>query len=99
MNSAGIVYVADSGNHTIRTITPDGVVSTLAGQAGRRVLLDGTGTNALFDTPLGVALDGAGNVYVADTGNGLLRKITPEGRVVSVGRPAAPLPTPGARPP
>jgi hypothetical protein len=92
VDSAGIVYVADSGNHTIRTITPEGVVSTLAGRAGKADLLDGAATNALFHTPMGVAPDGAGNVYVADTGNRLLRKITPTRQVVSVGRPAEALP-------
>jgi DNA-binding beta-propeller fold protein YncE len=88
VDSAGKVYVADSGNHTIRLITPEGVVSTFAGVAGKAGRLDGAATNALFNTPMGVALDGAGNVYVADTGNSLVRKITVAGQVVSVGRPA-----------
>ncbi len=96
VNSAGIVYVADSGNHTIRTITPEGMVGTLAGMAGKAGHVDGPLTNALFDTPMGLALDDAGNIYVADTGNGLVRKIT-GGRVSSLGRSAEPLP--GARGP
>ncbi len=95
VDSAGNVYVADSGNHTIRLITPEGVVSTVAGTAGKAGWVDGAATNALFNTPMGVALDGAGNVYVADTGNRLLRKITPAGQVVSVGCPAEA--QPGAR--
>jgi hypothetical protein len=91
VDSAGNVYVADSGNHTIRTITPEGVVRTLAGTAEKPGWVDGPLTNALFKTPLGVALDGAGNVYVADTGNRLVRTITPARQVVSMGRPAEPL--------
>jgi DNA-binding beta-propeller fold protein YncE len=92
VNSAGIVYVADSGNHTIRTITPEGMVGTLAGMAGKAGHVDGPLTNALFHTPMGLALDDAGNIYVADTGNGLVRKIT-GGRVSSLGRSAEPLPS------
>jgi DNA-binding beta-propeller fold protein YncE len=91
VDSAGKVYVADSGNHTIRTITPEGLVRTNAGMAGKPGWVDGPLTNALFNTPLGVALDGAGNVYVADTGNHRVRRITLAGQVVSVGRPAEPL--------
>jgi sugar lactone lactonase YvrE len=91
VDSSGNVYVADSGNHTIRKITPEGLVRTLAGMAGKAGWVDGPLTNALFDTPLGVALDGAGNVYVADAGNGLVRRLTPAEQVVSVGRRAEPL--------
>jgi sugar lactone lactonase YvrE len=100
VDSAGIVYVADSGNHTIRKLTPAGadwVVTTLAGRAGIFGSADGTNSAARFNHPCGLAVDGAGNVYVADTGNGLVRRITMAGQVVSVGRPAEPLPGgPGA---
>jgi hypothetical protein len=98
VDSAGMVYVADSGNHTIRTITPGGVVSTLAGRAGKAGWADGPAADALFHSPMGVAVDGAGNVYVADMGNHLLRKITPNGRVVSAGRPAEVPSAPGSAP-
>ena len=81
VDSTGNVYVADSGNETIRKITPAGVVTTLAGSAGTRGNLDGTGTAAQFDTPSGVAVDSAGNVYVADTNNDTIRKIDPSGVV------------------
>ena len=65
VDGAGNVYVADRDNHRIRKITASGVVSTLAG-SGTSGYTDGTGTSAQFDYPIGVAVDGAGNVYVAD---------------------------------
>ncbi len=82
-DSAGNVYVADTGNNTIRKITPAGVVTTLAGTAGVGSA-DGTGTAASFYSPYGVATDSAGNVYVADTGNDTVRKITPAGVVTTL---------------
>ena len=81
VDSAGNVYVADSGNDTIRKITPSGVVSTLAGLAGSSGSVDGTGSDARFSSPRGVAVDSAGSVYVADLGNHTIRKITPAGVV------------------
>jgi sugar lactone lactonase YvrE len=80
-DSAGSVYVADTINHTIRKITAAGVVSTLAGSAGSSGNVDGSGAAALFEAPQGVATDSAGNVYVADTHNETIRKITPAGVV------------------
>ena len=68
VDSAGNVYVADTDNHTIRKVTPAGVVTTLAGLAGSSGSADGTGSAARFNDPYGVAVDSAGNVYVADTG-------------------------------
>ncbi|MBA3850285.1 MAG: hypothetical protein C0502_09885, partial [Opitutus sp.] len=79
VDGAGNVYVADTYNHTIRKITPSGVVTTLAGLAGTRGSSDGTDAAVRFALPNGVAVDGAGNVYVADTGNHTIRKITPSG--------------------
>jgi len=73
---AGTVYVADYSNNRIRKITSLGVVSTLAGSSGAGAYLDGTGTAAKFDGPTGVAVDGSGNVYVADRVNSRIRKIT-----------------------
>ena len=67
VDSAGNVYVADDDNDEIRKITPSGVVTTLAGSAGQTGSSDGTGSAARFDGPDGVAVDSAGNVYVADT--------------------------------
>lgn len=74
----GNVYVADTGNHTVRKITPDGTVTTLAGTAGVAGYANGVGSAALFDTPSSLAADSAGNIYVADSANSVIRKITPE---------------------
>src|SRR5436309_2298665 len=76
VDSAGNVYVADTWNSTIRKVTPDGVVTTLAGSAGQRGSADGTGGAARFYLPRGVAVDSAGNAYVADTYNSTIRKVT-----------------------
>ena len=81
MDGSGNLYVADTLTSTIRKITPGGVVSTLAGSAGQRGSTDGNGSVALFYQPDGVAVDGSGNVYVADTYNHTVRKITPGGVV------------------
>jgi len=81
VDAAGNVYVADNGNETIRKITPTGVVSTFAGLTGSPGSTDGTGSSARFNSPFGIAVDAAGNVYVADRGNHTIRKITPAGDV------------------
>jgi sugar lactone lactonase YvrE len=74
VDGAGNVYVADSNNHRIRKIAPGGTVSTFAGD-GTSGHIDGPGTGARFYIPEGVAVDGAGNLYVADTYNNRIRKI------------------------
>src|ERR1700712_133187 len=78
-DAAGNVYVADAGNNRIRAITPAGLVSTFAG-TGVQGRADGTDT-ATFNSPLGVAVDGSGNLYIADYGNDVIRKISPAGVV------------------
>ena len=83
-DSSGNVYVADSSNNTIRKITPAGVVTTLAGLAGSFGSVDGTGSAARFNDPTGVAADSSGNVYVGDSANHTIRKITPAGVVTTL---------------
>jgi sugar lactone lactonase YvrE len=84
VDGGGNVYVADSYNHTIRKVTPGGVVTTLAGSAGIIGSSDGTGSAAQFYYPQGVAVDNAGNVYVADTYNHTIRKVTSGGVVTTL---------------
>ena len=79
----GNVYVADTSNQTIRKITPAGVVTTLAGTAGAMGVTDGTGPDARFYNPFGVAVDGDGNVYVSERQIHMIRKITPVGVVTT----------------
>lgn len=81
--STGTVYVADTGNHALRVMTASGAVGTLAGSAGLSGSADGTGSAALFAYPAGIALDGSGNVFVADHDNDVIRKITPGGSVTT----------------
>jgi DNA-binding beta-propeller fold protein YncE len=87
---AGNIYVADTVNHTIRKITPAGVVTTLAGLAEQSGNADGVGGAARFDLPSGIAVDSSDNAYVADTANGTIRKITPEGLVTTLAVPVSP---------
>ncbi len=84
VDSSGNVFVSDTGNHTIRKVSSVGVVTTVAGAAGLPGNADGTGTNAHFFGPTGIGLDNANNIYVADTWNHTIRKITPAGVVTTV---------------
>ena len=84
----GNLYVVERGSHIIRRISHDGSVSTLAGLPGQRGTADGQGVNARFDRPSGLALDAAGNLWVTDTGNHTIRRVSREGWVTTVaGRP------------
>lgn len=81
----GTIYVADTLNHTIRKVTPTGVVTLLAGMPGVIGSANGPGIGtATFSRPTGVAVDAAGNVYVADYNNDRIRKIDPSGVVTTV---------------
>jgi DNA-binding beta-propeller fold protein YncE len=93
VDGGGNVYVADTFTHKIRKVTPGGVVTTLAG-SGALGSTDGPGTAARFNAPSDVAVDAAGNVYVADSDNNKIRKVTPGGVVTTLagcGRPTPPL--------
>jgi sugar lactone lactonase YvrE len=83
LDKQGNVYVADTGNHAIRKIAVDGTVTTLAG-SGVAGYADGQGAQAQFNGPVGVAVDEAGVVYVADTYNDRIRKIAPDGTVTTL---------------
>lgn len=84
IDAMGNLYVADEGNCNIRKITPGGVVSTLAGTAGSAGSADGTGALARFGAPRGLAADAAGTIYVADTDNHVIRRVTRTGVVTTL---------------
>jgi sugar lactone lactonase YvrE len=84
VDSSFNVYVADENNNEIRKVTPQGVVTTLAGLAGTMGSTDATGSAARFNGPKGVAVDANGNVYVADTYNQTIREVTPQGAVTTL---------------
>jgi sugar lactone lactonase YvrE len=101
----GDLFVADTGNSTIRRIAPTGAVNTFAGLPGVSGLRDGAGSGAQFDHPQSLTLDSAGNLYVADTGNASIRRITPDAVVTTLALsadpadPSPPPPTPSPQPP
>jgi hypothetical protein len=90
VDSAGNVFVADTGNSTIRRIAPDGTVTTLAGVAGISGVANGKGSDALFNQPRDLVVAANGNLWVADTGNALIRRIAPDGEVSTLVLSAAP---------
>ncbi len=85
VDSAGNVYFSD-GSGAIRKSTPTGVLSTVAGDVVLTGYADGSGTSARFNAPHGLAIDAAGNLYVADTNNAAIRMVTPAGAVSTVAR-------------
>jgi len=85
IDKRGVVIVADAYNDRIRRITEDGRVTTIAG-SGSPGFSDGDPSTARLNTPSGVAIDDAGNIFVADTGNSSIRKITPQGEVSTIVR-------------
>jgi hypothetical protein len=81
VDKRGNLFIVDGADSVIRKITPTGEVSTVAGKVQQTGRNDGTAQEARFTHPLGIAIDGADNLLIADTGNGLIRKITPAGIV------------------
>ncbi|HXG92337.1 MAG TPA: NHL repeat-containing protein [Blastocatellia bacterium] len=79
----GNIFVADAYNDRIRKISSEGSVTTIAG-AGAPGFADGAAAQAMFDTPCGIAVDPQGNLFIADTGNHAVRKITPQGEVSTI---------------
>lgn len=94
VDAAGNIYVADMLNNKIRRISPFGDVTTFAG-SGTGGIANGVGTAAQFQFPQGVAIDGSGNLYVADTDNHMIRKITPAGLVSTLAGNGSPGSTDG----
>ncbi len=86
-DAGGNLYIADSDRHAICKISRDGIVTTFAGKSGESGHSDGT-ASARFFRPTGVAVDSSGTVFVADNGNGAIRKITPDGVVSTLARGA-----------
>jgi streptogramin lyase len=79
----GTIYIADHQNNAIRKISPDGTLTTIAGDPEREGLMDGDLKTARFKKPYGVKLDKAGTLWICDTENGLIRKIAPDGQVTT----------------
>jgi hypothetical protein len=84
LGPGGSLLVADTGNHTIRKITSDGLVSTVAGAAGEANSFDGPVEGARFFHPEAIAVDSDGDIYVSDTWNHTIRKITSDGQVITL---------------
>ena len=85
VDSSGRIYIADTGNHRVRVVSPDGSITTAAGNGSPGYLGDGGPANsASLNLPAGVAVDRAGNLYIADTNNHRIRKVSPTGIISTV---------------
>jgi len=83
VNSQGVVYIADTDNHSIRKVSPTGIVSTLAGN-GQSGFVNGNGSAARFHFPTALIIDKQGSLYVTDTYNHSIRKVSPSGDVTTL---------------
>ncbi len=82
---AGNLFISDTNHHRIRKVTPDGIITTIAGTGAQGFGGDkGPATDAKLNSPRNIALDEAGNLYIADNGNHRVRKVTPEGVIVTL---------------
>ena len=93
VDGSGNLFVSDAEAHVIRKITPNGDVTTFAGMADVTGNVDGTGSAARFNDPSGLAIDAAGNLFVADAKNNKIRRITPAGVVSTFAGTGTPAPT------
>jgi sugar lactone lactonase YvrE len=84
VDPAGNLYIADWGNHRVRQVNPSGIISTLAGNGTSAFCGDGgVAASACLRSPYGVAVDGSGNVFIADSGNSRIRKVTASTKKIS----------------
>ena len=80
VDSAGDLFIADSNNNVIREVRPDGIITTVAGNGTAGYSGDGgPATSATLSNPTGVAVDGAGDLFIADSSNGVVREVAPNG--------------------
>jgi len=85
IDGQGNVYISDKYNHSVRKITPQGTISTLAGNGEAGYSGDGgLATASQLSGPTGLALDNAGNLYIADAGNNRIRKVTVDGKIMTI---------------
>ena len=98
VDGAGNLFLAESGNNRIRKVTPDGIITTVAGSSTPGFSGDGgPATSAQLAYPSAVAVDGAGNLFIADTNNNRIRQVSPDGTITTVagngsgGNPAPPI--------
>ena len=85
VDASGNLFIADYGNNKIRKVTPQGTITTVAGNGGLGFSGDGgSATSALLNSPSGVAVDLSGNLFIADFGNNRIRKVTPQGTITAV---------------
>jgi trimeric autotransporter adhesin len=84
VDSAGNLYIAEPANDTIRRVSPSGIISTVAGGGSDGLGDGGPATSAQLQSPLGVEVDGTGNLYIADYGNQRVRKVSPEGTITTI---------------
>jgi hypothetical protein len=85
VDGAGNLFIADTQNYRVRKVTVGGLISTVAGGGSRGFMGDdGPATLALLYYPYGAASDAAGNLFIADTGNSRIRKVTPSGLITTI---------------
>ncbi|GAA5121981.1 choice-of-anchor D domain-containing protein [Luteolibacter yonseiensis] len=90
-DASGFVYVTESAGHAVRKIAPDGFTSVFAGNVATADFADASGTTARFSSPVGLSVGIGGVVYVADKGNNRIRRISPDGSVVTIAGTGTPV--------